>query len=173
MAILRIARMGHPVLLKKAKEVEDIHAPEVQRFLQDIRETCKMHPSTGLAAPQVYTSLRIFCFEIPESLAERKKCDPVPWGFYINPKIEFLTDEMEEDWEVCLSLLDLAGWVPRYKKLRLTALSETGEKIEKEVEGFEAKVIQHEYDHLDGILYPQRMKDFTKLIYKDEIHHWM
>jgi peptide deformylase len=172
MAILKIARMGHPVLRRRAAEVADPAAPEIRRLVADMAETMRDAPGTGLAAPQVHVPLRVVIFEIVEARAERERSAPVPLTVLINPVVEPLGDEGTLDWEGCLSVPGLAGRVPRYHRVRYRALTPDGGTIDRTVEGFHARVVQHECDHLDGILYPQRMTDLSQLAFVEEMRHW-
>lgn len=163
MAILKIARMGHPVLLERAHEVADPTAPEIRRLVEDMVQTMSDANGRGLAAPQVHVPLRVVVFITPE--------DPAYPGVtaIVNPEITFLTEETAEGWEGCLSVPGLRGLVPRRTRLRYTGVSPDGEAIDRTVEGFHAVVVQHEFDHLDGVLYPRRMNDLTRLIFDSEM----
>jgi len=162
MAILKIAKMGHPVLRERAREVADPTAPEIRRLVADMAETMADANGRGLAAPQVHVPLRVAVFVTPE--------DPDHAGVtaLVNPVVELLTEERVEGWEGCLSVPGLRGLVPRATRLRYTGTTPEGKAIDRTVEGFHAVVVQHEFDHLDGILYPQRMRDLTKLIFDSE-----
>ncbi len=172
MAILKIARMGHPILRRRAHEVADPTAPEIERLVADMLETMRDAPGTGLAAPQVHVPLRVVIFEIAEARAERENAEPVPVTVLINPVVEPIGDDGTLDWEGCLSVPGLAGRVPRFHRVRYRAQTPEGGEIDRTVEGFHARVVQHECDHLDGILYPQRMRDLSQLIFADEMRHW-
>ncbi len=172
MAILKIARMGHPILRQRAQEVADPTAPEIEKLVADMLETMRDAPGTGLAAPQVHVPLRVVIFEIAEARAQRENAEPVPITVLINPVIEPLGDDGTVDWEGCLSVPGLAGRVPRYHRVRYRAQTPEGGEIDRTVEGFHARVVQHECDHLDGILYPQRMTDLSQLIFAEEMRHW-
>jgi len=163
MAILKIARMGHPVLRQRAREVEDPTAPEIRRLVADMVETMFDAPGRGLAAPQVHVPLRVVVFITPE--------EPENPGVtaIVNPVIEPLSTETVEGWEGCLSVPGLRGLVPRVRRLRYMGMTPTGELIDRTVEGFHAVVVQHEFDHLDGVLYPQRMTDLAKLVFDSEM----
>ena len=171
MAILKIARMGHPVLMNPAREVADPTDPAVHALINDMVETMLDAPGVGLAAPQVHVPARIVVFHVPASRAamEEGGDEGVPLTALINPKIEPLTDDMEEGVEGCLSLPEMAGTVPRYTRIRYTATAPDGSKIGREADGFHARVVQHECDHLDGVLYPMRMKDLSTLGYAEEM----
>lgn len=168
MALLKIARMGHPVLLKPAEPVADPRAPEIRRLLADMAETLFDLNAAGLAAPQVHAPLRVVMYRVTAARAEREGADEVPLTVLINPELEPIGDEMAEDWEACLSVPGLRGLVPRHVRLRYRALDIEGRPVEGLAEGLHARVIQHECDHLDGILYPRRMTDLSKLIFDSE-----
>ena len=183
MAILKIARMGHPVLKRVAQPIDDPGAPEVRRLVNDMLETLEDAGGTGLAAPQVHVSRRLVLFYVSTERAQREngredgedgedapdEAEEVPLTVLVNPTIEPLTEEMVVSWEACLSLPDLAGRVPRYKAVRYRGLDLRGEEIVREARGFHARVVQHECDHLDGVLYPQRMTDLSTLTFASEL----
>ena len=177
MAILKIARMGHPVLSRVADEVADPTAPEIAHLVADMVDTMADAPGIGLAAPQVHVPLRVVIFYLPQERAggdapgdDEEVADlSVPLTVLINPQIEPLSDEKEEGWEGCLSLPAMTGRVPRYTKIRYRGVTHRGEQIEREAEGMHARVVQHECDHLDGVLYPMRMTDLTTFGFSDEM----
>ncbi|MEO3428800.1 peptide deformylase [Pelagibius sp. CAU 1746] len=174
MAILKIARMGHPVLRQKAAPVADPTAPEIAALVRDMLETMDDAGGTGLAAPQVHVPLRVVVFFVSgrRAAAEDEAAlgrDDVPLTVLINPVIEPLTDELSLGPEACLSVPGLMGQVPRVTRIRYRGLTLEGASIEREAEGFHARVVQHECDHLDGILYPQRMTDLSLLAFTSEI----
>ena len=173
MAILKIARMGHPVLRRVADPVADPTAPEIRRLVRDMLETLEDIGGVGLAAPQVHVSRRVVIFEVPAERAARDGGTPegVPMTALINPVIEPLGEEKVVGWEACLSVPGLTGAVPRFTRIRYHGLGLQGERIEREASGFHARVVQHECDHLDGILYPQRMTDLTSLAFAEELRH--
>ena len=168
MALLKVARMGHPVLARPAEPVADPRAPEIRRLIADMAETMLDLNAAGIAAPQVHVPLRVVMFRVSALRAEREGAEELPLTILINPELTPLGDEMEEDWEGCLSVPGLRGLVPRYTKLRYRALDPQGGVIDRSVEDFHARVVQHECDHLDGKLYPQRMTDMSKLIFESE-----
>ncbi len=173
MAILKIARMGHPVLRQRAEEVADPTAPEVKALVGSMIETVADIEGMGLAAPQVHVSWRLVIFRTPR-VGEETFEDEHDWSgltVLANPVVEPLVDDLTEGWEGCLSVPGLRGLVPRYERIRYRGVTPNGEAIEREVEGFHARVVQHEFDHIDGILYPQRMTDMTKLIFESEFRH--
>jgi len=171
MAILKIARMGHPVLLRRCDPVPDPGAPEIRRLVTDMMETMEDAPGVGLAAPQVFQPLRLFVFRVPGGRATSDGDDtPQSNTVLINPSVELLGDEREMGWEGCLSIPELRAAVPRAKRVRYRGVDCDGNVIEREASGFHARVVQHEYDHLDGILYPMRMTDFRYFGFNDELN---
>ena len=171
MAILKIARMGHPVLGRPAEAVDDPTAPEVRRLIADMIETMHDAPGVGLAAPQVHVPLRLLIFHISEERAEAEEDDagPQPLTVLVNPEIEPLGAEEDLDWEACLSLPGLMGAVPRYRRIRYRGVTGDGEAVDRLAAGFHARVVQHECDHLDGVLYPMRMRDLSTLGFAEEL----
>jgi peptide deformylase len=167
MAILKIARMGHPVLLAPAAEVAAPGAADVARLLSDMVETLEDAGGVGLAGPQVHAGLRVFIYKVPASRADGG--DEVPLTAVINPVLEPVGDELTMGWEGCLSIPGLRAAVPRFERLRLCGFDANGGVIDKLVSGFEARVVQHESDHLDGILYPMRMSDFRYFGFNEEL----
>jgi peptide deformylase len=165
MAILKIARMGHPVLLAKAQAVEDVAAPEIRLLLRDMAETLDDAGGVGLAAPQVFRSLRLFIYHVPPG---RDGGTAVPLTAVFNPVLTPLSDAMALGWEGCLSIPGLRAAVPRHAHMRLRGLGADGAEIDRQVSGFEARIIQHETDHLDGLMYPMRMKDFRYFGFNEE-----
>ncbi|WP_119460302.1 peptide deformylase [Rhodospirillaceae bacterium SYSU D60014] len=171
MAILKIARMGHPVLRRRAEPVADPTAPEVRRLVADMLETLADVGGIGLAAPQVHVPQRVVLFEVPAGRADREGGDAVPLTVLVNPEIEPLGPETALGWEACLSVPGLTGAVPRHTRIRYRGTTPAGESIERVAEGFHARVLQHECDHLEGILYPMRMTDLSLLVFADELRH--
>ena len=171
MAILKIARMGNPVLRRRADPVADPAAPAVRALVEDMLETMEDANGAGLAAPQVHVPLRVVVFHVPEARAAREREEPVPLTVLINPEIEPLGEDRAEGWEACLSVPGLAGMVPRFTHIRYRGVGLDGAPIEREARGFHARVVQHECDHLDGILYPQRMTALSLLVFADEMRH--
>ena len=168
MAILKIARMGHPVLERRADPVADPTHPDIRRLIADMRETLADIGGAGLAAPQVHAPLRIAIFEEPCENAEDDEA-PAPLVVLINPEVEPVGNEIATDWEGCLSVPGLRGAVPRPSRVRYRATGPDGEAIEREADGFHARVVQHECDHLDGVLYPMRMTDLSSLHFVSEM----
>ena len=179
MAILKIARMGHPVLAQRADLVPNPTAPAIRRLVADMVETMIDANGAGLAAPQVHVPLRVVVFQTPgdrveEGLPETERFDhTAPLTVLINPDIEVLAREVEDGWEGCLSVPGLRGFVERPAHIRYRGFDHEGRQIERTAKGFHARVVQHECDHLDGILYPQRMSDLKQLIFESEVRHWM
>ena len=179
MAILKIARMGHPVLAQKAQPVADPTAPEIRRLVRDMIETMIDANGAGLAAPQVHVPLQLAVFQAPaertdQGLSEAERYDTTaPLTVLINPQIEVVGDEQEGGWEGCLSIPGMRGFVERPAHIHYRGVSHEGQPVERSARGFHARVVQHELDHLEGILYPQRMRDLTKLIFESEARHWM
>jgi len=169
MAILKIARMGHPVLRRKADPVADPSAPEIRVLIADMAETLADIGGAGLAAPQIHVPLRVVIFQVPEQrLTGRPDDQAQDLIALINPVIEPQGEAMELGWEGCLSVPGLRGAVPRFARIRYRGLGADGAPIDRVVEGFHARVVQHECDHLDGILYPQRMTDMRLLTFVEE-----
>jgi peptide deformylase len=173
MAILKIARMGHPVLKRRADEVEDPTSPEIAKLIKDMEDTLADVGGVGLAAPQVHVPLRLVIFHVPKARMEDEDGEGpalgVPLTYLINPVIEAQSEEMEEGIEACLSVPGLAGAVPRFRQIRYAGLTPAGEPIDRIARGFHARVVQHECDHLDGVLYPMRMTDLSKLSFVEEL----
>ncbi len=167
MAILKIARMGHPVLLSNAAEVAEPDAAEIAELIRNMTETLEDAGGVGLAAPQVFTSLRLFIYEVPTIRAD-ENAEAVPLTAVINPVVTPLDDEIELGWEGCLSIPGLRAAVPRYRNIRLTGFDALGKPIDQTVSGFHARVVQHENDHLNGVLYPMRMSDFRYFGFNEE-----
>ena len=172
MAILKIAKMGHPVLRRRSDPVANPGSPEVARLVADMLETLEDADGAGLAAAQVHVPLRVVMFHVPAGHDDDdNEPEPVPLIVLVNPEVEILTEEMETDWEGCLSVPGLIGAVPRYTAVRYRGTTPEGEAIDREVQGFHARVVQHECDHLDGILYPQRMIDLSLLMFQDQMRY--
>jgi peptide deformylase len=170
MAILKIARMGHPVLLQRAAAVPDPTAPEIRRLVRDMLETMEDASGAGLAAPQVHVPLRLFVFRVRAERSTGAPDDTVVGNtILINPEIVPLGEAKELRWEGCLSIPGLRGAVPRYRRIRYRGVDCEGRPVAAEVSGFHAGVVQHEYDHLDGILYPMRMTDFGQFGFVEEM----
>jgi peptide deformylase len=177
MAILKIARMGHPVLARKAEPVKNTQVAEIRRLVADMIETMIDANGAGLAAPQVHVPLRVIVFQAPESrsdpgFSENERYDhTAPLTVLFNPEIEVIGKEEEGGWEGCLSVPGLRGFVERPAHIVYRGVDQDGRTFERTARGFHARVVQHEVDHLDGVLYPQRMRDLSKLIFESEVHH--
>jgi peptide deformylase len=178
MAILKIARMGHPVLTQRAEVVPDPTAAGIGQLIAHMTQTMIDANGAGLAAPQVHVPLRLVVFQAPQGrtdpgLSEAEMFDHIaPLTVLINPEIEVLGPETEGGWEGCLSVPGLRGYVERPAHIRYRGFDNDGRVIERIARGFHARVVQHECDHLDGILYPSRMHDMSKLIFESEAHRW-
>lgn len=174
MAILKVARMGHPVLRAKARPLEaaEIRSPALQQLIDDMFETMAEYQGVGLAAPQVHKSVRLFVAGLPEPDDEDEE-PSVPQMALINPEISVVGREVAEDWEGCLSIPDIRGRVPRARQIVVRAYDRSGKRIEMKASNFTARVIQHETDHLDGVLFFDRMKSFETLTFLDEFgRYW-
>ena len=168
MAVREVLRMGHPVLREKAKPVEAFGTPELRALLEDMKETMAAKDGAGLAAPQIGVSQRIVIFGVNHN-PRYPDAEEVPFTVLVNPKLVMLTREVDEDWEGCLSVPGMRGVVPRYTKLRYSGFDIEGNPFERVADGFHARVVQHECDHLDGILYPQRMTDMSRFGFNEEL----
>jgi peptide deformylase len=160
--------MGHPLLLQCAQPVQDFNTPALDALIRDMMDTMADRNGAGLAAPQIGESLRVVIFGV-EKNPRYPDAEPVPMTVLINPEIEYIGDELNDDWEGCLSVPGLRGLVPRYTRIRYWGYDQKGAKFERLAEGFHARVVQHEVDHLDGILYPRRMRDFTQFGFVEEL----
>jgi peptide deformylase len=164
--IREVLRMGDPRLLERSQEVARFNTPAIDALLADMRDTMRKYDGAGLAAPQIGVPLRVVIFGV-ERNPRYPDAEPVPFTEIINPVLVPLSDEMEEGWEGCLSVPGLRGVVSRYTRIGYTGYDPKGARIEREVNGFHARVVQHECDHLDGILYPMRVRDFARFGYTD------
>ena len=168
MAVRKVIKMGHPLLLERAKEVESYATPELDSLINDMKDTMADLNGAGLAAPQIAQSLRIVIFGV-EANPRYPDVESVPETVLINPEITVLDSEKEPGWEGCLSVPRMRGLVPRYKSIKYRGYDQNGELIEREASGFHARVVQHEVDHLDGILYPQRIENMQNFGFEDEL----
>jgi peptide deformylase len=166
--IREVLRMGDPRLLRISRPVDNFATAELDQLVQDMIDTMRHLDGAGLAAPQIGVDLRlvIFGFEHNERYPE---AEPVPFTVLANPRLTFLDEQEEEGWEGCLSLPGLRGLVPRRTRLRYEGFDAAGQRIDREVEGFHARVVQHECDHLDGVLYPMKMRDFRAFGFTQEL----
>ena len=168
MAIRTVAKMGHPVLRRIAAKVADPTDPEIARLAEDMRETMEYLGATGIAAPQVFVEKRVVVFRLMASrIPEGSDLEPIPWTVLINPEITPLSQDKRPVWERCLSIPGLHGKVPRFARITIRYQDLDGTAIETEARGVWASVLQHECDHLDGILYPMRMEDMSTLAFND------
>jgi peptide deformylase len=165
MAIRPVLKMGHPILRQVALPVTQF-GPELQALLADMDETMRSLQGAGLAAPQIGVSQRIVIFELKEN-PRYPHVAPVPYTILINPQLTPLGDAMSEGWEGCLSVPGMRGLVLRHHRLRYQGVDQNGAPIDRTVEGFHARVVQHEVDHLDGVLYPQRIRDMRNFGFED------
>jgi len=165
--ILKVARLGHPVLREKSSdlEIKDIKAGKFRPLVDDMIETMHAYEGVGLAGPQVHLPLRIFVFEVEEKVAKRRGIPKVGAGVMFNATYEAVGSETITDWEGCLSVPFLGGEVPRYKKIRIKGIDHDGSETEAEIDGFTARIFQHEIDHTEGRVYLDRMPDLTTLGY--------
>ena len=167
MSILKVARMGHPVLRAKALAIErgEIKSPVVQRLIDDLIETMVEYHGVGLAGPQVHVGLRVFVAVLDAGEGGERETKPLT---FINPEVTQIGDDIVEDWEGCLSVPDIRGRVPRAREIKVRALDRKGERFEIRAHDFPARVIQHETDHLDGALFFDRMRSLESLTFLDE-----
>lgn len=168
MTIRKILRMGDPFLMKSAAAVDQFDTPALHQLIADLFDTMHAAGGAGIAAPQIAEGLRAVVFGF-EKNARYPNRPPVPTTVLINPVIEPLSDATDEDWEGCLSVPGLRGKVPRYTHIRYSGFDQFGVAIEREVHNFHARVVQHECDHLDGILFPMRVRDMTQFGFLDEL----
>ena len=175
MSILKVARMGHPVLRTRAKPLDpaEIKSPRVQQLIDDMFETMQEYSGVGLAAPQVHESVRLFVAGFApgagdEDDDEEDEADRVPLMALINPEISVVGEDTADDWEGCLSIPDIRGRVTRAREIKVKAYDRRGRRIEITARNFTARVIQHENDHLDGVLFFDRMESFETLTFLDE-----
>ena len=181
MAVLEIARMGQPVLRRRAEAVSLPLGAEMRRFLDDMAETMAAAHGTGLAAPQVFQPLRAIVFKVDGERQRRSvaqladlpapetAADGVALTYLLNPEIDPLGDALDEGYEACLSIPGLTGRVPRWRHIRYRGLNPDGRPVDRVASGFHARLVQHEVDHLDGVLYPERMRDLATLAFVEEI----
>jgi peptide deformylase len=166
--IREVLRMGDPRLLQKSQPVAQFGTPELAALLADMRDTMAQQNGAGLAAPQIGVALRVVIFGVHAN-PRYPHVEEVPDTVLINPVIEPLAADQEEDWEGCLSVPGMRGMVPRYRHLRYSGVDEQGRRFERVVEGFHARVVQHECDHLEGILYPLRIRDLRQFGFNEAL----
>ena len=163
-----VLRMGDPRLLERSRPVERFDSPELHALIADMRDTMARQNGAGLAAPQIGVGLRVVIFGVHAN-PRYPDAEEVPDTILINPELEPLGTEIQEDWEGCLSVPGMRGWVPRHARIRYAGFDERGRPFERTVQGFHARVVQHECDHLDGILYPRRIVDLTRFGFIDAL----
>jgi peptide deformylase len=168
MAIREVLKMGDPRLLAVAEPVREFGTPELENLLADMRDTMRDLDGAGLAAPQIGVGLRVVIFGMDFN-PRYPDAAPVPYTVLINPQLTPLGEEMEDGWEGCLSVPGMRGVVPRYRALRYTGVDAQGRPIDRRVDDFHARVVQHEVDHLDGILYPLRIRDLTQFGFTESL----
>jgi len=168
MAVREVLRMGDPRLLQRSRPVEQFDTPELHALLQDMHDTMDALNGAGLAAPQIGEQLRVVIFGVARN-PRYPEAEPVPYTVLINPILTPLSEDSEDGWEGCLSVPGMRGVVPRYTQLRYQGYDQFGVPIARNVSGFHARVVQHEYDHLDGILYPMRIRDMRNFGFHDVI----
>jgi peptide deformylase len=166
--IREVLRMGDPRLLQVSSPLQQFGTPELEALLRDMQDTMAALNGAGLAAPQIGVPLRVVMFGV-ERNARYPDAEPVPFTVLCNPQLTPLGDEMEDGWEGCLSVPGLRGLVPRHLRLRYSGFDPQGGRIEREAEGFHARVVQHECDHLDGILYPMRIRDLRQFGFTEQL----
>lgn len=166
MAIKTVLRMGEPLLFAKAEAVEQFDTPELHELIKDMQDTMADMNGAGIAAPQIGVSLRVVIFGVGSN-PRYPDAEQVPFTVLINPVLNPVGEEMDDGWEGCLSVPGMRGIVPRYTRLHYTGFDQYGQAIDRLVSGFHARVVQHECDHLDGILYPMRIQDLTNFGYTD------
>ena len=175
MSILKVTRLGHPILRQVTEpiSVRELESSEWQKFIDDMIETMKEYDGVGLAADQVHTSKQIAVLEVADNPRYPEK-PKVPLTVLVNPKITPLTEDTDDDWEGCLSIPDLRGKVQRYRNIRVQALDRNGKELDFIANDFHARVIQHEWDHLNGKVYLDRMRDFSTLAFLTEFaRYWL
>ena len=166
MSVRLVLRMGEPLLLEKAQPVTAFNTPELHALIQDMQDTMNAMDGAGIAAPQIGASLQVVIFGVGSN-PRYPSAEQVPYTVLINPTLTPVGDEIEDGWEGCLSVPGLRGVVPRYIRLHYTGFDQFGEPVDRLVSGFHARVVQHECDHLNGILYPMRITDLNKFGYTD------
>lgn len=168
MAVKPVLRMGHALLTQVAAPVAEFNTPVLDALIADMFDTMAARNGAGLAAPQIGVSLRVVIFGV-EANPRYPDAEPVPTTVLVNPEISVLDESEEDGWEGCLSLPGFRGLVPRYRTIRYAGHDAAGQRVEREASGFHARVVQHEVDHLDGILYPRRIRDLRHFGFEDEL----
>jgi peptide deformylase len=168
MAIRDVLKMGDPRLLEQARPVERFDTPELHALIADMRDTMAALDGAGLAAPQIGVGLQVVIFGVDQN-PRYPDAETVPQTVLINPQLEQIDDEMEDGWEGCLSVPGMRGLVPRFLRLRYSGHDEFGKPLSRDAEGFHARVVQHECDHLVGVLYPMRIRDMRQFGFTEEL----
>ena len=169
MSIKKVVKMGNAHLASPSRAIDDLQDPMLLTIIADMRDTMLAEDGAGIAAPQIGHYVRIIMFGIEEDNSRYPNRNPIPFTVLINPEIKPLTDETESGWEGCLSVPGMRGLVPRYTKIEYSGLDVQGQPVSRVAEGFHARVVQHECDHLDGILYPFRIEDLRYFGFEDEL----
>jgi len=168
LTIRKILKMGHPMLLEQSKLIEEFDTPELHLLIKDMIETMEAEDGAGLAAPQVGESIQLVVFGFKDN-SRYPDAEEVPFTVLINPTIKILSDDKEDGWEGCLSVPGMRGLVSRASHINYKGVDQYGQKIDRNVEGFHARVVQHECDHLFGVLYPMRIKDMKQFGFHEEL----
>jgi peptide deformylase len=166
LAVKNVLRMGEPLLLQKAQPITAFDTPELHALIQDMKDTMQAMDGAGIAAPQIGVSLQAVIFGVGAN-SRYPDAEQVPYTVLINPTLNYISDEIEDGWEGCLSVPGMRGVVPRYTRLHYTGFDQFGNAIDRLVSGFHARVVQHECDHLLGILYPMRITNLSQFGYTD------
>ena len=168
MPIRPVLRMGHPVLLQQAQAIDEFDTPGLHALIQDMQDTMQSKSGAGIAAPQIGVSLQVVIFGV-EATPRYPDAPSVPFTVLVNPVIEAIGEKMEDGWEGCLSVPGMRGVVSRYSRIRYRGFDQFGNEIDRRADGFHARVVQHECDHLQGILYPMRITDLRLFGYNEEL----
>ena len=168
MTVRNVLKMGHPLLRQVAAPVASLGSPELHELIADMDDTMRALSGAGIAAPQIGVGLRVVIFELKDN-PRYPHIAPVPYTVLVNPVLTPIGSEQEEGWEGCLSVPGLRGLVPRYRHLRYQGFDQHGQALDRTVEGFHARVVQHEVDHLDGVLFPQRIRDLASFGFEDAL----
>ncbi|UCD68314.1 MAG: peptide deformylase [Betaproteobacteria bacterium] len=168
MPIRPVLRMGHPVLLEQARSVDAFDTPKLHALIEDMRDTMQSKSGAGIAAPQIGVSFQVVLFGV-EATPRYPDAPSVPFTVLVNPVVEVLGEELEDGWEGCLSVPGMRGLVPRYSRIHYRGFDQFGNEIDRRVDGFHARVVQHECDHLQGILYPLRIRDLRQFGFNEEL----
>lgn len=168
MAVRPVLRLGHPFLRQKAAPLQVFATPELAGLIEDLRDTMAAHDGAGLAAPQIGVPLRVVIFHVTVN-PRYPEAPPIPETVLINPCITPLGPERSNGWEGCLSVPGMRGIVPRWERIRYEGFDAEGKRIDRRVDGFHARVVQHECDHLDGVLYPDRIEERTAFGFTPEL----